>query len=85
MPDDPKPDETDERIARLEKELKDQVRTIFTDAPDPGPIPEVLRKGPPTPHEPEKLNTDTAGMAKAWAVALDSSSRSLPGPGLGGS
>lgn len=62
--------ESDAKIARMEAELRKQADTLFTKAPHPGPIPEALREPPAKPPESKKL-PDVAGMARAWAVALD--------------
>ena len=64
-------EDRDEKIERMEAELEKDAKSLFTDAPDPGPIPAVLRGGPAKKPEPEDVISDTAGMAKAWAVALD--------------
>lgn len=47
--DDPNRDPRDAKIERMEAELRKSAKTLFTDAPDPGPIPEVLRKSQYTP------------------------------------
>lgn len=67
----------------MEAELKKSARTLFTDAPNPGPIPEVLQHGPSNPKPPAPAVTDAAGMAKAWGIALDFVFTLLGGAALG--
>jgi F0F1-type ATP synthase assembly protein I len=64
------PEDRDEKIERLEAELQKEAQNLFTNAPHPGPIPEVLRKGPSVA-QPSTKPSDVAGMARAWGVALD--------------
>jgi len=73
--------ESNERLARMEAELKRSAKTLFTDAPQPGPIPEILREHPRKPTA--KTGSDAAGMAKAWGTALDFVFTILAGAGLG--
>ena len=84
MTQDPDRDETDEKIERMERELEEDAGRLFTDAPDPGPIPEVLRREPPrpAPQAPPAMS-GVAGMAKAWAIALDFVFTILAGAALG--
>src|SRR5437763_769797 len=58
-------------------------RSIFTHRPDPGPIPEVLREGPKPKGPASDPGSGVAGMAKAWAVALDFIFTILAGAGVG--
>ena len=80
---DPKPDDADARIQRMQADLEREAKNLFTHAPDPGPIPEVLRKGPTAARSPTVSGSDAAGMAKAWGVALDFVFTLLAGAGLG--
>ena len=73
--------ERDKRIERMESELEADAKSIFTHAPDPGPVPEALRDGPSNP--PPSAGSDAAGMAKAWGVALDFVFNVLAGAALG--
>ncbi len=79
----PERDEADEKIERLRAELEEDVKSIFTDAPHPGPIPETLRKPPPPPPPPKTPGSDIAAMGRAWAIALDFVFTVLAGAGLG--
>src|SRR5262245_25824099 len=76
-------DESDERIERLERELEERTRDLYTDPPDPGPIPEVLQRPTPRPEPPGRPMAGVAGMAKAWAIALDFVFTILAGAGIG--
>ncbi len=51
--------------------------------PDPGPIPDVLRRGPTPVMKKQTTDSGVAGMARAWAVALDFVFSVLAGAGLG--
>ena len=83
MSNEPTPDPADERIRRMRAELEADAKTLFTDAPDPGPVPEVLRQAAPAARPAAKSGSDAAGMAKAWGIALDFVFTLLAGAGLG--
>ena len=67
----PDPDRDDE-LARLQRELEEEGEKIFTHPPRPEPMPEVLKKGPPSQPEPQAQGpSEMIGMARAWAFALN--------------
>ncbi len=65
----PDRDPRDEKIERMESELRKSAESLFTDAPNPGPIPDVLRKGPHTP-PPESRARQTAGQNDSTAIIM---------------
>ena|SRR5215471_18226354 len=73
----------DDAEAEQESRLEQSERSIFTHRPDPGPIPDVLQKGPERKPAPPESGSGFAGMARAWAIALDFVFTILAGAGLG--
>ncbi len=67
---------------RRDAELEKDAEFLFTHAQDPGRIPEVLKQGP-VGAPVSTTGSDTAGMAKAWGIALDFVFTILAGAGLG--
>jgi len=81
--DPPSPDDHDGD--RLEAALKHDLNPLFTNPPDPGPIPETLRRPVHAPKDPDTSPAlqSIAGAGAGWGMATDFLVTILAGLGLG--
>ena len=72
----------DDQPRDIDQEAEAEAASLIN-PPHPGPIPAVLRDQPARPAAPSNADAGVAGMARAWAVALDFVFSILAGAGLG--